>query len=133
MPPLDSGISCPTWKSNALIVLWHQCTVHLPLSLFCMYFSHTCSLRARGIDALRLCGFFGVVLFLAGATLVSPISHLLSNGDYCLGTFLVRLFAGIISSGQEALPIIAQAILLPECPVVLLSSWGPFPRSSGSA
>ena len=51
VPPFDSGILCPTWKSNALIVFWHQWIVHLSLNLFCMYFSHTCSLRALGIAA----------------------------------------------------------------------------------
>ena len=48
-PPLLSGMLCPHWKSNALILFLHHTTEHFASNLPPIVFNQTCSRNALGI------------------------------------------------------------------------------------
>ena len=48
-PPFDSGMLCPTWKSNAFILFLHHLIGHFTWNLCLFVFNHTCSRKAFGM------------------------------------------------------------------------------------
>ena len=52
-PPLESGVLWPAWKSQTLIVLWHQGVLHLASKVLPKSLIQICSRIAFGM-ALRL-------------------------------------------------------------------------------
>ena len=80
LPPWLSGILCPTWKSNTLIVFWHQSIKHLCSYWWPIFFNQTCSLRALGILALWYAFvFFGISVALMFANIVADSHSSLSS------------------------------------------------------
>ena len=49
LPPLESGILWPAWKSQTLIILWHQGVLHLASKVFPKSLSQICSRMALGM------------------------------------------------------------------------------------
>jgi len=61
LPPLESGILWPAWKSQTLIILWHQGVLHLASKIFPKSLSQICSRMALGIGLRFILGYTRLV------------------------------------------------------------------------